>query len=144
MPFNTNVQRVLLNRVVDKKNIQWNKSQKMDYKDQQKSICQKYNSNYVSAPDNMLVGISLNVKQNVQPINGLRHPTTNDTTGWYIWGGEQYSEDEIFFTPLHVKHLVDWYPQIIKYLGLPPGWRFLIDSDGYEDVWEDLSLLDIE
>ncbi|WP_459213513.1 immunity protein Imm33 domain-containing protein [Paraburkholderia caribensis] len=28
----------------------------------------------------------------------------------------------------------------MPYLGLPPGWRFLI-AEGYEDVWEDAKLL---
>jgi hypothetical protein len=125
------------------KNIQWNKEKKMDYSELQENICKKYKTNFVSSPDDLLVGISLNIKQNIQPINGCRHPVTEDTTGWYIWGGELFSEDKDFFTPLHVRHLTEWCPQIIKYLGLPPGWRFLIDSDGYEDVWEDLSLLDI-
>jgi hypothetical protein len=116
----------------------------MDYGEQQKSICKKYKTNFISAPENLLVGISLNIKQKIQPINGLRHPLTKDTTGWYIWGGELFSEDKDFFTPLHVQHLPEWSLQIIKYLELPPGWRFLIDSNGYEDVWEDLSLLDIQ
>jgi hypothetical protein len=115
----------------------------MDFSEQQKSICKKYNASFVPSRENLLVGISLNIKQKIQPINGLRHPTTKDTTGWYIWGGESFSEDEDFFTPLHVEHLSEWCPQVIKYLGLPPGWRFIIDSDGYEDVWEDLSLLDV-
>jgi hypothetical protein len=114
----------------------------MDYSEQQKGICKKYRTKFVPSPENLLVGISLNVKQKARPINGLRHPITKDTTGWYIWGGE-FSEGKDFFIPLHVQHLSEWCPQIIKYLGLPPGWRFLIDLDGYEDIWEDLSLLDI-
>jgi hypothetical protein len=28
-----------------------------------------------------------------------------------------------------------------RYLGLAPGWRFLIGEDGYEDVWFDPDLL---
>ncbi len=41
-----------------------------------------------------------------------------------------------FFVPMHVEHLEQICPLILKYLGLAPGWRFLIDED-YEDVWED-------
>lgn len=76
------------------------------------------------------------------PINGLRHPPEGDTTGWYIWAGEELSTATDFFVPLHVVHLDEWCPGAIPYLGLPPGWRFLI-ADGYEDVWFDPSLLDI-
>lgn len=31
-----------------------------------------------------------------------------------------------------------------RYLALPPGWRFVIGADGYEDVWYDASLLATE
>ena len=74
------------------------------------------------------------------PINGLRHPIEGETTGWYIWAGEEYSEGPDFFVPLHVEHLAEWTPLVLKYLGLPTGSRFLITAD-YEDVWEDKSLL---
>ena len=37
-------------------------------------------------------------------------------------------------------HLNQWFAIVMPYLGLPEGWRFLITED-YEDVWEDLELL---
>lgn len=110
---------------------------------QQKVICSKIGVIWYEAPRHLKVGIALNVKEGVLPINGMRHPPEGDTTGWYIWAGEELSNDPDFFKPLHVEHLNDWCPGIIKYLGLPPGWRFLTDLDKYEDIWEDSSLLDI-
>ena len=65
-----------------------------------------------------------------------------DTSGWYIWGREEFSENPDFFVPLHIEHLSEWYPHIIKFLGLAPGWRFLTAPD-HEDVWEDKTLLQI-
>ncbi|HYS71853.1 MAG TPA: hypothetical protein VEM95_05475 [Thermoplasmata archaeon] len=44
--------------------------------------------------------------------------------------------------PVHVEHLDDWRPEVLPFLGLPPGWRFLLAKD-YADVWEDRSLLDV-
>ena len=108
----------------------------------QKEICGKYSAAYYPSPLYMKVGIALNVREGVTPINGLRHPPEGDTTGWYIWAGEELSVDSDFFKPLHVEHLSAWCPQVQKYLGLPPGWRFLIAGD-YEDVWYDGSLLDV-
>lgn len=113
----------------------------MDYREQ-KEICIKYKSAFVQSPSFLKVGIALNVKDKIFPINGLRHPIEGDTTGWYIWAGEKFSDDPNFFVPIHVEHLEEWCPYIIKYLGLAPGWRFLI-APGYEDVWEDSSLLKI-
>ena len=82
----------------------------------------------------------VDTKDNIWPINGLRHKLEGDTTGWYIWAGEEFSFDNDFFLPLHLEHFITKYPTVIKYLGLAPGWRFLI-ADNYEDVWEDTSLL---
>ena len=108
----------------------------------QKEVCEKYGTAVQPSLSDMKVGIALNVRDGVAPINGLRHPPEGDTTGWYIWAGEELSSDPNFFKPLHVEHLSDWCPQVQKYLGLPAGWRFLIAND-YEDVWYDESLLEV-
>ncbi len=110
--------------------------------EEQKAICLKYNSNYQEAHADLIIGVSQNVKEGILPINGLRHPAEGNTAGWYIWAGDEFSEDPEFFIPLHIKHLEEWCPLAIKYLGLPPGWRFLVTPD-YEDVWFDNSLLNI-
>ena len=107
----------------------------------QKNICEKYQAMFFSTSNDLKVGISLNVKQGLQPINGLRHPPVGDTSGWYIWAGDELSDEPDFFKPLHIFHVQEWCPEIEKYLALPPGWRFLI-ADGYEDVWFDETLLD--
>jgi len=74
------------------------------------------------------------------PINGLRHPITEGTTGWYIWWGEQLSEAGDFFQPLCVDHLLDRMPAVADFLALPPGFRFLIHGT-YRDIWFDEGLL---
>jgi hypothetical protein len=76
------------------------------------------------------------------PINGLRHPREEGTSGWFIWCGEEFSSDEHFFDPLHAGHIEDYCPEIMELLGLPPGHRFLKVGD-YLDIWFDDSLLDI-
>lgn len=110
--------------------------------EEQELICEKYGATCFPSPDHLKVGAALNLREGIMPINGLRHPPEGDTTGWYIWAGEELSSDPDFFKPLHVAHLSDWCPQVQKYLGLPPGWRFLIAGD-YEDVWYDESLLEV-
>jgi hypothetical protein len=106
----------------------------------QNEVCKKWGSPYVETPCAQKVGIAENVKLGIYPINGLRHSPTGDTSGWYIWAGEDFSEHDDFFVPLHAEHLQEWCPAIEKYLGLAPGWRFLV-APKYEDVWFDASLL---
>jgi len=114
-----------------------------DIQEKQKNICKKYNVGFVESPLELKVGIASNVKNSKEPIHGMRHFPYGNTTGWYIWAGE-YSEDPDFFKPLHVNHLEEWNSLILPFLGLEPGYRFLIAENGkYVDVWEDLSLLDV-
>lgn len=108
--------------------------------DAQKRICDKYGVSYCPSPPHQKLGIALNVRAGIVPLQGLRHPTDGDTSAWYVWAGEELSTDPDFFKPLHLEHLPEWCPIVERYLGLPPGWRFLIAGD-YEDVWYDASLL---
>lgn len=88
-----------------------------------------------------MFGISLHVKMGAYPIHGLRHSSSKNITGWYLWVGEYSSADD-FFQPVHLSHLLERCPITLPYLGSPAGWRFLIAPD-YEDVWKDDSLLQL-
>ncbi len=107
----------------------------------QREVCHRFGLTPTHAPADLKVGVARNVLDGLKPLNGLRHPPEADTTGWYIWAGEELSDDPDFFVPLHVGHLAEWCPDVLPYLALPPGCRFLI-APGYEDVWEDPALLD--
>lgn len=102
----------------------------------QKAICRKYNAVYQPCDLSLKVGISESVRQGVRPIHAVRVKEEHGTSGWYIWADE-WSNDPDFFLPLHGEHLVNWAKSVMPYLGLPEGWRFLIDDNGYEDVWFD-------
>jgi hypothetical protein len=106
---------------------------------EQIQICKKFGSEFIESSALMKIGISKNIEDNFWPIHGLRHEINGDTTGWYIWRGE-YSADPDFFMPIHTSHITEVCPRVIKYLGLAPGWRFLI-LESYEDVWQDKSLI---
>lgn len=110
------------------------------YIEEQKEICKKYSQDFFAAAEELRIGISDNIKSGMMPINGLRHFPEANTTGWYIWAGE-FSDAPDFFKTMHLFHLKEYYPELLKYLGLPPGNRFLLDDKGYEDVWFDDGLL---
>ena len=88
------------------------------------------------------VGIALSTVGR-QPVHALRHPPQGSTNGWYIWCGDQRSDDADFFAPLHIEHVGEYLPELVEYLDLPPGHRVLIDGANYEDVWFDAALLSV-
>jgi hypothetical protein len=110
--------------------------------DEQGLICARFGVD----PDRPLmgerVGINPNVLTDLLPLNALRHPGENGTCGWYIWAGEELSDDPSFFVALHVEHLAKWCPAIVPYLALPAGYRVLLAPD-FEDVWFDEALLTV-
>jgi hypothetical protein len=71
---------------------------------------------------------------NQVPIYGVRCQPETGTNGWFIWGG-LYSSADDFFEPVHTVHLSDLLPIVLPYLRLPPGYKFIVDQSGYEDVW---------
>jgi hypothetical protein len=108
----------------------------------QKALCARFEVAHVPAPPHLKAGVAANFCGGIVPLNGLRHPPASGTTGWFLWGGETLSDDSGFFAPLHVAHLAELCPQVLPYLGLPPGWRFLL-AGPQEDVWYDPALLEI-
>ena len=46
-----------------------------------------------------------------------------------VRGGVILSQSDDFFVPLHVAQLHAWCPEVLSFLGLAPGWRFLKAGD---------------
>lgn len=107
----------------------------------QRQLCEEHGATFTAAPSHLKVGVALQTLH-LQPLNGLRHAPEGDTTGWYLYGGEDEipQDDEQFFQPLHVAHLEERCPQALPFLGLPPGYRFLLSGDTI-DVWFDPQVL---
>lgn len=105
----------------------------------QREYCSELNQPYVAADPDLKVGFALETR-GLLPINGLRHPEEGDTTGWYFYCGEEFPSGDDAFSPLHTHHLIELQPEVLKFLGLPPGYRFLLAGD-YVDVWYDPTVL---
>jgi len=104
------------------------------------ATCQEYGRDFIPSPPDSKLGVALETLDQT-PIHGLRHPPTPETNGWYIWAGE-YSSHIDFFKPLHTSHLIQRFPEVVRFLALPPGSRFLLAGD-HVDVWFDESLLNV-
>ena len=113
-----------------------------DVRREQIALCQRFSVETTFASDADKVGIALNVRDPDQRLlNGFRHQPESGTSGWYLWAGDALDPGDDFFKPLHVEHIREWRAELLPYLALPPGWRFLI-ADGHEDAWYDPVLAD--
>src|SRR4051794_35359139 len=92
---------------------------------EQRELCRQMNVEFWPSSADSKVGISSDTSSTQLPLNGLRHRSEGDTCGWYLWSGEELSQEDDFFQPLHVRHLIDRCPEVLPFLGLPPGYRFL-------------------
>jgi hypothetical protein len=99
-------------------------------------ICQKYHSQYEPVQPNDMVAVALQTIGQI-PICGTRVIlTSNEKISWFFHCGE-FSEDDNFYQPIHVAHLNDLLPEVVSYLALEQGFRFVIDGKEYEDVWKE-------
>jgi hypothetical protein len=106
-----------------------------------RNVCRKYGCEYTPVLGPEAAGVALSTL-GMTPVNGLRHPMSAGTTGWYIWCGENLSDAADYFAPLCVDDLLKKLPVVSDLLGLPPGFRFLI-AEGHLDVWYDVGLLNV-
>jgi hypothetical protein len=112
-----------------------------DVVDAQRSVCARYGVEHHPTRPDLKIGINLAGAS--YPLNGLREPLdpeSDSLSGWWIWNGERDIQS-LELDAMHVTHLAERCPEVLPYLGLPPGWRFLI-APGHEDVWFDGGLLD--
>jgi hypothetical protein len=114
----------------------------MDVLARQLEVCRAYGAECAPTAPEAKLGVALRTLDGRQPINGLRHPPQGDTCGWYLWAGEVMPAADDAFFPVHSAHLHELAPEALSYLGLPPGWRFLLTGH-YVDVWYDSALLDV-
>ncbi|MGL4668419.1 MAG: immunity protein Imm33 domain-containing protein [Saezia sp.] len=100
----------------------------------QMEICKKW-SCMIAAPEEMVAVARSTLGE--MPIYGHRIILSEEeNVSWFFHCG-MYSDKEDFYSPVHTSHLSDILPLVIPYLCLPPNTRFIIDGQGYEDVWQE-------
>jgi hypothetical protein len=104
-------------------------------------LCRRYGKPFVASEPESIVGFALKTLGKA-PINGLRYPALGNSNGWHIWLGE-FSSASDFFSPVHTSHLFEQLPEVVEFLGLSPGHRFLL-APNYVDVWYDENLLNLQ
>lgn len=99
----------------------------------QQTVCAKHGAQFVEVRNYSMVRLAAS-SLGQQPFQGCRSAVNGASSGWFLWAGENSMAD-YSFQPVSCTALFEKCPQVIKYLGLPPGYRFIIDDRGREDVW---------
>jgi hypothetical protein len=97
--------------------------------DLQRRVCRAYQADYVPPTPGSKVGIALQTMDR-SPIHAVRLPPTETTCGWYIFAGDEWSDDPNFYQPMCVEHMAQYCKFALPFLALPPGWRFFTDGKG--------------
>src|SRR5260221_2334301 len=63
---------------------------------EQAAVCARFGVEPSGVTPEQKVGIARNVLEGLMPVNGLRHKPEGDTSGWYIWAGQELSNDPDF------------------------------------------------
>ncbi len=98
----------------------------------QSAICEKYGMSVLPPEDMVAIAIE---SLGSTPIYGTRVRLPDGVNiSWFIHGGTHSAAID-FYQPVCIEHLPEMLPLVMKYLCLPTGAKFIIDTKGYEDVW---------
>lgn len=109
-------------------------SQTIKYYNEQVTLCKEHNV----IPVFPLIGQKVPMSKDIyvgSEVNGVRYNDEGHMTGWYLTSNS-YNGDISTLSVDHLYHLIKTRPEIVKFLALPPGYRFFHDSLGAE-VWKD-------
>lgn len=108
----------------------------MDLITEQKLVCEEYGSKYIAVHENDVIAVAV-ASLNQEPIVGIRNkPEAGEDVTWFIYAGEHHDSED-FFQTVSVKELDKLLPEVLPYLALEHGYRFMIDREEYEDVWKE-------
>ncbi|KFF17459.1 hypothetical protein IW22_20890 [Chryseobacterium sp. JM1] len=97
---------------------------------QQGEICWQQNLIPLFPNFNQSVVISDGVYEG-KDIEGIRYASPQDESGWYLIT-DDYNEDIKSLKMVHFYHVAFARPDILKYLALPFGYRFLMKGGKFE------------
>lgn len=106
-----------------------------EVKETQQECCRHYNADFMPLGDELLVVISEGVYEGNVPIEGVRYPSPDHMSGWWLTT-DGYNGDTDTLKTVHFHHIVEKLPEVAIYMALPFGYRFQLGGD--EDcVWFD-------
>ncbi|UTW45427.1 hypothetical protein KFE80_00380 [bacterium SCSIO 12696] len=107
----------------------------MDLKQNQKACCNHYKADFIPPNPDQMVAISEGVLSGTLEIEGVRYPSPEHMSGWWLTT-DLYNGDVESLETVHFSHVADARPEIAQYLALPFGYRFVLGGES-EHVWFD-------
>lgn len=102
--------------------------------EQQKAICDAHAVTTVFSLTNQMVAVSDGVMTGKLPIEGVRYPSPEHMSGWWITTDDfNRNTDEI--KTVHMGHIISTRPDIRCMLALPYGFRFAFGET--TEIWFD-------
>ncbi|WP_299884231.1 hypothetical protein [uncultured Lacinutrix sp.] len=83
---------------------------------------------------NQKIAISNNIYEGAE-VNGVRYEAPEHMSGWYLTSND-YNGDINTLSVDYLFYIIKARPELIKFLALPVGFRFYIDSKSSE-IWKD-------
>lgn len=106
----------------------------------QKECCEHYGAIYAPIDPEQLVVISDGVYDSSIPLEGIRYPSPEHMSGWWLTT-DRYNGDTDTLITVHFHHIYSKRPDIAIYMALPFGYRFLLGGDD-EYVWYDEAIVE--
>ena len=114
--------------------------------EQQRLLCRQEGCIYHPSESDSILGLAIATIGKL-PVTGLRRMPLVDANGWHVWCGDHplaYDDflrlPQNFFSHITPRELIAHCPEAVKFLGLPPGYRFLVAGD-HIDIWYDGDIL---
>jgi hypothetical protein len=105
--------------------------------ERQRQLCAERQLPWTPPTGGSVVEVGRDVGTGLWPVRGMRLPIEGSACGWRLWAGEgEMSRSPDYFELVKVEYLYDRCQEVLPYLGLPPGWRFVV-APGYFDVTDD-------
>jgi hypothetical protein len=101
---------------------------------EQKETCEQHKVSPVPPyPDQMIV-VSDGVLEG-DPVEGVRYPSPDHMSGWWLTTSKYNGNSDSLKTE-HAYHVYEKRPDLIKFLALPHGYRFMENKEKH-DIWFD-------
>jgi len=101
----------------------------------QQECCEHYGAQYQPVEQAQLVTISKGIYEGVTPVEGVRYPSPEHMSGWWLTTDEYNGNIDSLVT-VHFQHIIEKRPELALYMALPFGYRFNLGGET-EHVWFD-------